>query len=170
MSLIAYTGDEPLSLEEVKVQCRVDSDDEDGLIEDAIIPAARAMAEARTGCAIREATYQDYFEDVAECVLSMGGVISVESVEVDGEEVEFTDVTIARRTYVHVESASGKPGMVTYKAGSDIDKHPGARAWMLLTCGWLYAQRELLSDGVPHDPPRHIHDSLLASLNVQPGF
>lgn len=81
----------------------------------------------------------------------------------------FTSTVQARRTCISAPDHAGKECIVTYTAGTDIDKHPGVRAWMLLVCGWLYAQRELLG-GDNSEPPPHIAESLLASINVSAGF
>ena len=160
--------DEPLQLFEVMSQCRVD-EGEEAYLAAAIIPAARALAESKTGCAIRQARYRDTFADASRCVLSMGGVLAVESVTVGGAPVAFTSTVQARRTCISAPDYAGKECIVTYTAGTDIDKHPGVRAWMLLVCGWLYAQRELLG-GDNSEPPPHIAESLLASINVAAGF
>ncbi len=160
--------DEPLHLAEVMSQCRADECDEAYLV-DAIIPAARALAESKTGCAIRQARYRDTFADASRCVLSMGGVLAVESVTVGGAPVAFTSTVQARRTCISAPDHAGKECIVTYTAGTDIDKHPGVRAWMLLVCGWLYAQRELLG-GDNKEPTAHIAKSLLARINVAAGF
>ena len=152
----------------MQVQCRVD-EGEDLYLADVIIPAARSLAEAKTGCAIRPARYRDTFADASRCVLSVGGVMAVESVEVDGAPVAYTTTLEGRRTCVSAPGSAGKPCVITYTAGIDINQHPGVRAWMLLVCGWLYAQRELL--GVNNsETPAHIAESLLASINVAAGF
>ena len=52
-----YLGDEPLTLAEVKLQCRVDGEEEDAYFEDVLIPAARALAEEVSGSAIRKGRY-----------------------------------------------------------------------------------------------------------------
>lgn len=162
--------DEPLTLDEVKAQCRLDGDAEDAYLSGVIIPGARALAESKSGSAIRAARYSDTVQDVGSCVLSMGGVTAVESVKVDGVDVAFTDAAEARRTYITAPGSAGKKGVITYTAGIDIDNHPGARAWMLLICGWLYAQREMLVGTPINEPPPHIAESLLASIAVPAGF
>lgn len=161
------TPNEPLTLAEVQAHCRVDG--EDAYLTFAIIPAARALAEAKTGCAIRPARYSDTFQDAAECVLAVGAVTAVESVVVDGAAADYTTTEDAGRTVVHTTAGAGKPCVITYTAGIDINQHPGVRAWMLLVCGWLYAQRELLG-GNNSEPPPHIAESLLTSINLNAGF
>lgn len=165
MNLLAYTGPEPLTLHEVKAQCRVDGEDDDALIGDIIIPAARALAEAKSGCAIRGARYADTVPGNGIVMLSVGGVGAIEAVKLNGVETASTSEVQARRTYV-----TAAPGaVVTYTAGTDVSKHPGVKAWMLLVCGWMYAQRELLG-GSNSEPPPHIAESLLASISTPAGF
>lgn len=166
MMLVEYTAaDEPVSLEDVKIQCRIDWDDEDGLIEGAIIPGARALAEGVSGCAIREARYQQAIPAEGSAALSIGGVLQIESVQLDGVDVAYTSRIEARRTYITAPAGS----VVTFKAGTDVAKHPGVKTWMLLICGWLYANREMLGGDVK-EPPRYISDALLASIAVPSGF
>lgn len=168
MILEYLTPDEPITLAEVQAHCRADGS-EDAYLEGVVIPAARALAEAKTGCAIRPARYRDTVRDAAECVLSVGAVTAVESVTVDGAAVDHAITVDAGRTLVQVPTGAGKSCVITYTAGIDISQHPGVRAWMLLVCGWLYAQRELLG-GNNSEPPPHIAESLLASINVSAGF
>ena len=160
--------DEPLHLADVMAQCRVD-EGEEAYLAGSIIPAARALAESKTGCAIRHARYRDTFSDASRCVLSVGGVLAIESVTVDGAPVAYVATVEARRTCIRAPDHAGKECIVTYTAGTDINHHPGVRTWMLMVCGWLYAQRELLG-GDNGEPPPHIAESLLASINVAAGF
>ena len=86
--LIEYINAEPLTLDEVKLHARIDGMDDDDAIELGIIPPARAMAEAKTGCAIRTARYTDTITLPGS--LAVGGVIAIESVKVDGVTVTYT--------------------------------------------------------------------------------
>lgn len=52
-----YLRDEPLTLAEVKLQYRVDGEEEDAYFEGVLIPAARALAEEVNGSAIRKGRY-----------------------------------------------------------------------------------------------------------------
>ena len=162
--LIDYIGPDPLTLDEVKLHARIDATDDDDAIELGIIPAARAMAEAKTGCAIRKARFTDTVE--LPGALSMGGVIAIETVTVDNVVITYTATETARRTVIDAPEFVTQRAVVTYTAGIDIAKHPGVRAWLLLACAWLYADRELVRDGIKTEMPRYITDTLLMSIDV----
>lgn len=161
---------EPLTLDEVKVQCRVDFEEEDSFLSNIVIPAARSLAEEVSGAAIRYARYVEHVSDVSAAVLGRGCVLEVESVSQGGTPISFTTSRSGRHTVVHAQGAAGQPFEITYTAGIAIANHPGVRAWMLLAAAWLYANRELLSErSGPKEPP-YITKSLLSSINVHPGF
>ncbi len=170
MTLIEYTASEPVTAAQVKAQCRIDGNDEDSFLESAVIPGARALAEQRSGSAIRPARYSETFEDAGECVLPVGCVTEVESVNVGGEDVAFTTTTTGNRTTVRTEGHEGKAAVVTFKAGIDISKHPGVLTWVLLVCGWLYERREMISAAQAHAVPGYIADTFLLSIAVHPGY
>lgn len=165
-----YLGDEPLTLAEVKQQCRVDFDDEDDYLESVIIPAARALAEEVSGAAIRKARYVERVSDAGNSVLAYGSVIEVESVTVSGNPASFAINLDGRRTVVHASGSAGNAALITYTAGIDIAMHAGVRAWMLLVAAWLYASRELMGEREGVKAPPHISAALLSSINVQAGF
>lgn len=163
--MVEYIAEaEPLTIAEVVAHARIDAYDEYDAIELGIIPAARALAEAKTGCAIRKARYQDTI--TLPGPLSMGGVIDIEAVTVGGVAVAYTSASIARRTIIEASDYEGQSAVVTYTAGTDLSKHPNVRAWLLLACAWLYADRELVRDGSKTEMPRYITDTLLASIDV----
>lgn len=170
MMAAQYLGDEPLMLVEVKMQCRVDFDDEDIYLESVIIPAARALAEEVCGAAIRKARYVEQVSDAGHSVLARGSVIEVESVTVSGTPVPFEISLDGRRTVVQASGSAGKEAQITYTAGIDIAMHAGVRAWMLLVAAWLYANRELMGERDGAKAPPHISASLLSSINVHAGF
>lgn len=165
-----YLGDEPLTLAEVKLQCRVDGDDEDAYFEGVLIPAARALAEEVSGSAIRKGRYIEQVCDAGNSVLARGGVIEVESVTVSGNSVPFAISLDGRRTVVQASGSAGKAAQITYIAGVDMEMHAGVRAWLLLVVAWLYANRELMGQRESAKAPPHISAALLSSINVQPGF
>ena len=165
-----YLGDEPLTLAEVKLQCRVDFDDEDAYLESIIIPAARALAEEVSGAAIRKARYVEQVSDAGHSVLARGSVIEVENVTVSGNSVPFGISLDGRRTVVQAQGFAGKAAQITYTVGIDIAMHAGVRAWMLLVAAWIYANRELMGERDGAKAPPHISASLLSSINVQAGF
>lgn len=165
-----YLGDEPLTLAEVKMQCRVDSDAEDAYFVGVIIPAARALAEEVSGAAVRKGRYIEHASDAASAVLARGSVIEVEGVTVNGDAVPFAVTLNGRRTVVQSPGFAGKSAQITYTAGINISVHAGVRAWMLLVATWLYANRELMGERNGAKAPPHISAALLASINVHPGF
>ncbi|EHN65107.1 head-tail connector protein [Comamonas testosteroni] len=165
-----YLGDEPLTLAEVKLQCRVDGDDEDGYFEGVLIPAARSLAEEVSGAAIRKGRYIEQASDVGNSVLARGCVIEVESVTVNGDSIPFAVTQTGRLTLVQASGCAGRAAQITYTAGIDIAVHAGVRAWMLLVVVWLYANRELMGQREGAKAPPHISAALLSSINVQPGF
>lgn len=164
--IIEYLANEPITLAEVKSHCRSD-DGEDALLENLIIPSARALAESKSGCAVRLARYQVYFDDMSTVTLPVSGVTEIESVKVGDVEVEYKAITNRRLTVVSAQSSM--PGCITFIAGIDISKHPGVKSWILLACGWLYSQRELLVTGAQATMPS-IAESLLSSISVPSGF
>lgn len=159
---------EPLTVFEVKLHCRVDHDSEDDFFENVIIPGARAMAEAKTGCAIRKAKYRDEFDDIGVAVLAVGGVTEILEVTAEGAAITAYESTIrAGRTTVYAEDYRGKPGTVTYQAGIDLALHSSVKNWLLLACGYLYSQRELLYAGqAMQEMPQRYVDSLLSSIDL----
>ena len=165
-----YLGDEPLTLAEVKLQCRVDGEAEDAYIEGVLIPAARALAEEVSGSAIRKGRYIEQVGNAGYSVLARGSVIEVESVTVNGEAVPFAVTLSGRRTVVQSPGFSGKAAQITYTAGIDIAVHAGVRAWMLLVAAWLYSNRELMGDRDGVKAPPYITVALLASINGHSGF
>ena len=162
--ILTYIDPEPLSLAEVRRQCRVDGVDEDELIQFQIIPGARALAENKTGAAIRKARFQDTV--ALPAALEMGQVLLIESVTVAGLAVAFERTESARRTVVSAAGHEGAQAVVTYTAGISIDQHPGVRSWLLLACGWMYGDREMVRQWQFNEAPRYITDSLLLSINV----
>lgn len=77
---------EPVSLDEVKTQARIDLDltDDDLFIQTVIIPGARQQAETRTGSAIRAARFRQVFSSFPHghlpLTLALGHVLSLESI------------------------------------------------------------------------------------------
>lgn len=141
-TLLEYLDEEPLCLSDVMTHCRVDADDDRSYLEDVVIPSARAMAESRSGAAIRMAHYQEVL--VAGTRLSIGNVVAVDSAEVDGSPVLFTVEEKLRRVAVCSEAARGRFMMVKFRAGiEDLSSFPTVRSWLLLACGSLYREREL---------------------------
>lgn len=162
ITLISYVDDEPVTIAEAKQQCRLDDDAEDlAFVEGVIIPAARAWAEQKTGAAIRKGMFTETIR--AGSALSVGRVVSVDSVNIDGVDVAFTAVEKGRRTIVRSAGNEGKEIEVGFTAGIDIASFPDVKAWLLLACGWMYENRELSM------PEGHI-DALLNAIDVPNPF
>ncbi|KVH55278.1 hypothetical protein [Burkholderia cepacia] len=184
--LIEYLDDaEPLTFEDVAIQCRIDGDEEREFIEHTVIPGARHAAERKSGAAIRKARY---FERLAgfprgDFPLSIGQVLSVDSIEIrdatgaastlDPKGYEL--VQLGREAWCAVLGSADWPHAravtITYQAGIDIDKHPSVRSWMLLAAAWAYDHRELFSEGQGvAQMPEGYSDLLLDSITVPPRF
>src|SRR5438132_5766197 len=83
ITLIDTLGDEPLTFADVAAQCRLDGEAERPFIESILIPAARQLAEQKTGAAIRPARYLEtfpWFPAILSLPLGLGQVIKVEQV------------------------------------------------------------------------------------------
>lgn len=161
---------EPVSLDEVKNQARIDSDltDDDLFIQSIVIPGARQQAESRTGSAIR----QGRFRQVGHCfpahgapfAITHGCVIAVESITyaephqpgvrgvLDIASIEI--VTVDREVIISPIAGkwphtgfSPKAVEVTYTAGIDpsifAERYPSVKTWILMAAAWAYAQREM---------------------------
>lgn len=134
---------EPLNLEEVKLHLRINPGDtsEDIDILAPLISAAREYCENYCGKSLAEQTITVYPEVSGTVTLPRGPVISVDSVTVDGETVEYTaDV---RRGTVTVN----KPGaVITYTAGYEEIPYLVRQAMLLLIGHW-YTNREAVIQG-----------------------
>lgn len=179
---IVYTGDPVLKLAEVARQCRVEPEDlQPELIELIIIPGVTAQAEARTGAAIRQATYEELWPGhyPSGHALDVGQATTVESihrVHLDGTE-ELLEVAVwlnqeGRESFLHF--TSGRPyGLlrIRYRAGVDLDAYPGVRSWLLMNAATAYEYRETLVSGtILAELPASFTDALLAEITVPPRF
>ncbi|AOI88977.1 hypothetical protein [Burkholderia pseudomultivorans] len=184
--LVEYLDDvEPLTFEEVAIQCRIDDEDERQFVENIVIPGARQAAERKSGAAIRKARYVERLAGfpAGEFSLSVGQVLGVDSIEArdatgfastldpGGYEV----VQLGRETLCAPLGTARWPHAsvvtITYRAGIDIDKHPSVRSWMLLAAAWAYDHRELFSEGqTVAQMPDGYADLLLDSITVPPRF
>ena len=153
---------EPLSLEEVKLHLRNNPGDtsEDKDIIAPLISAAREYCENYCGKSFAEQSITAYPEVSGTVTLPRGPVISVDSVTVDGEAVEYTaDV---RRGTVTVN----KPGaVITYTAGYEEVPYLVRQAMLLLIGHW-YANREATAQSAPAE----IGMAVRAMLNQYKGW
>lgn len=162
MSLVRVTPSTPaITLAEAKSQCRIDHDDDDGLLT-VLIAAAAAHAEKWTGTAFEPATWDlvlDRFPD-AEVMIPLRPLASVEAVTF--ADADGVTQTVSPSDYV-VDTASDDGWLVlptgsswpaaleainsvrvrfTVGRGTPSD----ARAAMLLMIGHWYANREASSE------------------------
>jgi uncharacterized phiE125 gp8 family phage protein len=156
---------EPVSVDEVKTQARIDIDDDDLFIQSVIIPGARQQAETRTGSILRLARFKQVLQSFPKFSQSMsiagGNVQTVESITyADGSGARLTldpamteVVTIDRETVIAMLNGPWplcRPGPraveIIYTAGLEpavfADRNPSVKAWILMACAWAYAQRE----------------------------
>ncbi|MBF3934799.1 hypothetical protein ISG13_18245 [Burkholderia pseudomallei] len=184
--LVDYLDDaEPLTFEDVAIQCRIDDDDERAFVERVVIPGARHAAERKSGAAIRKARYVERLAGFPgqDFPLSIGQVLCIERVETR-DAAGMTSI-LDLRAYELVQLGreslcaplgtghwpSAQAVTLTYQAGIDIDKHPSVRAWLLLAAAWAYDHRELFSEGQTiAQMPDGYADLLLDSITVPPRF
>uniref|UniRef100_UPI00334295B0 head-tail connector protein n=1 Tax=Castellaniella defragrans TaxID=75697 RepID=UPI00334295B0 len=169
-TLVSYTDGEPLTLDEVRLYSHIDGDDQDALIEGVIIPGARALAESKTGSIIRKGTFTETI--LLGAALSVGQVVLVEAVKIDGADVAFTLVEKGRRTIVQSAGNEGKEAVVRFTAGTDLTQHPTVKSWLLLACGWMYDHREIMTSGPNafNEMPKSYVDALLLPIEVPNPF
>ncbi|MGU7780526.1 hypothetical protein [Burkholderia sp. PU8-34] len=184
--LVEYLDDaEPLTFEDVAVQCRIDDDDEREFVERLVIPGARQAAERKSGAAIRKARYVERLAGfpAGEFPLSVGQVLSVDCIE--ARDASGAPTALDPRTYELIQLGRETlcaplgdarwPGAhavtITYQAGIDLAKHPSVQSWMLLAAAWAYDHRELFSEGQTiAQLPDGYADLLLDSITVPPRF
>ncbi|OZI36291.1 hypothetical protein CEG14_14865 [Bordetella genomosp. 1] len=159
-------AEEPLSVDQVKLHCKIDHDDEDLMLSSIVIPAARQLAEARTGAALRMARYREQLPSLTNYPLSLGQVVEICELNVGGKLVPAAAYTLAdlgTEARIDAPGYGGLSGVVTYRAGvEDFGRIPSVVSWMLLACGWMYKHRALLAKGeAVQEMPRSFTDSLL---------
>lgn len=155
---------EPLTRAEAKAYLKVDSDDENDLV-DSLIVAARQMAEAYTARQLITATYTQVYDDFPDlygpiCLARspLGAVSSIAYTDTNGDaqtlatsvyETQTSDVgaeIVLKPSQVWPSVQSDKRGAVTvtYTAGygsASTDVPESARTGMLLLIGDLYNNR-----------------------------
>lgn len=168
---------EPITLEQVLVQARIDDDEgasTGDYIQTVVIPAARQAAEARTGAAIRKGSYRDTLLSLPPrgFTLEMGAAYAITSIEIDGITVdpatyELLEIDKDRLVMPKDDWPSGNRLVVEYLAGIVPSEYPGVVQWMLMAAGWLIEQPTLfvVADAVQAVPSAFV-DSLLWPLHV----
>ena len=171
-----------MSIEQVAFQCRAEPEDlQPELIELVIIPGVTAQCESKTGAAIREAVYEEEWPAsyLSGHSLDVGQVVAVESVAMLGESgvlvpfeggVQLTQG--GKESYL--EFPGGRPAgrlRIRYRAGVDLEAHPGVRSWLLMAAETAFTHRGVLivGQGLAEVPSSFV-DHLLADITVPPRF
>ena len=119
---------EPITLEEAKNHLKVDSTDDNTLIN-SLIKAARDLAEKETRRAFITQTWQMYLDSApAEIEIPKPPLQSVESIKVldqDGNE------TTVDSSYYDVDKAENSPGRVKLKSGCCWPTHRGFASFIV---------------------------------------
>lgn len=189
LTLTSAPSGEPITLAEARAQCRIDGTDEDALLT-IYIAAARGKAEQYTGRRLITQTWAqtlDAFPSGSQAILlEVSPAASISSLQYidtagatqtlsSGAYVLDTGRAVARLTPTpdtEWPTADDRPNAVTITivagygaAGTNVPSD--LRAWMLLTIGFLYAQREAIDvTGKAAELPGRWYDSLLDSHRV----
>jgi uncharacterized phiE125 gp8 family phage protein len=185
LKLITAPTEEPVTLTQVKLHCRVDGSDEDALLNLAIV-AARRAAEGRTSRALVTQTWElalDAFP-AAEIDLPMPPVQSITSVkylDTSGVEQTIDAANYALDTYgmrpwlvpaygyawpASLASANAVKIRFVAGYGAAAAVPDDIKAWMLLAIGTLYANRETIATGQVAELPGGFWQSLLDPYRV----
>lgn len=180
LTLIEAPSEEPVSLEEAKLHCRIDGNDEDLLLT-RLIASARRQAEHITGRALITQKWRltlDGF-DAGPIHLPKPRLQSVESLSyVDPDGVSYTldasDYRVTNDSTIGcVLPAYGAawpqsrraPGAVTVVFTAGYGAAPSVpedvKSWILLAVGAWYAQRESTASGSVSELPRSAWQALL---------
>lgn len=189
LKLVTAAATEPITLAQLKAQCRVDTTDDDAVLTLAIA-AARAKAENYTGAAIISQIWEQTLDAFPEAEIELlkppvTGITSVSYVDTTG-----ATQTITSSNYTLEQNQTGgvtgfllpaygyswpdtrdQANAVTirYTAGyADATAVPGdMRAWLLMTAAFIYAQREVMVlGGKVAEIPSRFCDSLLDPYRV----
>jgi hypothetical protein len=179
---IEYFGDPALTLAQVAFQCRVEPEDmEPAFIEQIIIPGVTAQCESKTGAAIRGGTYEEdwpahFASGHALDVGQANEIVSIMSQQSDGtwtaQVAPFELQQGLRESFLFfpVNRPTG-PLRIRYKAGLDLDLHPGVRNWLLMAAATIYRHPELFLVGQTlSELPSEFLDYLVADITVPPRF
>lgn len=186
LKLITAAATEPITLAQLKAQCRVDTSDDDAVLTLAI-QAARAKAENYTGTAIISQVWDQTLDEFPEAEIELlkppvTAVTSVSYVDEAGatQVLAGSSYSLDNTTFPgwllpaygsEWPATRDQANAVTirYATGyADANAVPGdMRAWLLLTAAFIYAQREVMVLGgkVAEIPARFV-DSLLDPYRV----
>jgi len=186
LKLITAAGAEPITLAQLKAQCRVDTTDDDAVLTLAIA-AARAKAENYTGTAIVTQTWEQTLDafPTAEIELlkpPVTAITSVNYIDVNGvsQTLSSANYRLDDSTYpgwllpaynATWPETRDQANAVTIRFVTGYANEaavPGdMKAWILLTAAFIYAQREamVLGGKIAEIPNRWV-DSLLDPYRV----
>lgn len=180
-TFVAWIDDsEPVTAEELVAHARLGSDEAtalDAYIKSIVIPAARQVAEVRSGAAIRRARYVERREGWpphGDLQLGKGQVYAIESITADGQALDAASYSlwvVDKDPRVRLAAARSPYGVieVTYLAGIEtISNFPSVKNWILLAATWMLEQPSMftLEQAVQTMPGSYI-DSLLAPISIE---
>ncbi|MCP1487985.1 hypothetical protein J3D48_004298 [Pseudomonas fluorescens] len=179
---IEYSGAPVLTLAQVAFQCRLEPEDmEPELIEQIIIPGVTTQCESKTGASIRGALYEEEWPALFASghALDIGQATEVVSVEVrqpDGSWSVYVGTFELQQGQREsfLSFPGGRPSgalRIRYKAGVDLDLHPGVRNWLLMAAATIYRHPEVFLVGQSlSELPSAFLDHLVADITVPPRF
>jgi len=176
---------EPVSLDEAKIQCKVDHDADNVLLA-IFIKSAREKAEHLTGRAFITQTLEFTLNSfpASEIILPVSAVqevLSIEYISTTGDEVTLPTQLYSLNDYGIKHSVKLAFGAqwpetqlesnvvkIKFVAGyGDADVVPGAiKSWMLLTIESLYRNRGAVTSEQNYEIPNRFYDSLLDSFRI----
>ena len=126
-TLVEVTGNEPVSVDELKVFCHVDNDDEDELFP-TMIKAARQYAEHYTGRILVPSTYEITVDAKERVEIPVTPCLELLSVKVD--DVEIDDSTLWEYT---PSAVGGKPVFAVF---DPLDGFPEGKIILRVSVGY----------------------------------
>lgn len=184
VQLITPATEEPVSLEEVKLHCRIDGD-ADNLLLQSLITAVRRHGEALTRRVfIRsdwELRFSGPFSEAQEIPVNPGAecvAVLVDGVTVDPVHYVFTPSALHPQESplcALLEPAETFPDgdaiAVTVRAGWSAGSFPAdIKAWMLVRISTLYEQRESIATGTVTELSHGFVDCLLDAYRIPGGM
>ncbi|WP_421912736.1 head-tail connector protein [Mesorhizobium sp.] len=152
----------PVSLDEVKLHCRADFDDDDMLLE-GLIGAATAHLEKVLDMALVTQGWRQQF-DSFQCLRLAKGPVQDDGIIVEYRDAENVEQTLTGSAYYLLTDSMGsfvalEPGQawpaissrpdavsVSYVAGNDVENvEPALKTAILLHVGHLYQNREAVT-------------------------
>lgn len=180
LKLITAPTEEPVTLTQAKLQCRVDGSDEDALLT-LIISAARRSAEIRTGRALVTQTWELALDAFPASAIELPmppvqSITSIKYLDAAGVEQTLSGASYALDSYGSrhwVIPAQGVSWPETLDAANAVKVRfatgygaatavpEDIKMWMLLSIGTLYTHREAMAQGQLVELPGGFWQSLL---------